>query len=278
MADRPFVVAADGAIDYQYFTADPGWQEDRWIEAVEVRPGNRSVVHHIIVYVQPRGAARPAFELDMLGTYAPGGGCDVFPPGIAVRLPARSKLVFELHYTSNGFIENDRSYVGFKFADPTEVRKELIGGKVYNLDLSIPPGDADHRVTSEQRLEKDLLLLSLMPHMHLRGKSFRYEARFPNGRSEVLLDVPRYDFNWQLTYRLSEPRLLPAGTTLHCTATFDNSEDNPANPDPTEHVSWGSQSWDEMMIGFFQAVHAGERGSSARRPAVEAPNPAVQSE
>jgi len=259
MADEAFDVPAEGTVEYQYFTVDPGWTEDKWIQATESRPGNRSVVHHIIVYVQPPGSrSASVFQLDSVGGYAPGEGADEYPEGIAAFVEAGSKLIFELHYTPNGSPQQDRSYIGLNFADPDTVRKQLIGDAAFNISFSIPPGAASHKVTARKRLRQDALLLSLVPHMHVRGKSFRFEATYPDGRKEVLLDVPRYDFNWQFSYRFRDPKLIPAGTVLNCTARFDNSEENPANPDPSKSVTWGDQSWEEMMIGFFNWASADE--------------------
>ncbi len=258
MAEEAYAVPAEGIVEYQYFTVDPGWTKDKWIQAAEARPGNRAVVHHIIVYVQPPGENSPVFLLDSIAGYAPGEGAEMHPEGIAAHVQAGSKLIFEMHYTPNGSPAEDCSYVGFKFADPAGVRKRLIGGAAMNVMFAIPPGASNHKVTSRHHFGEDTLLLSLAPHMHVRGKSFRFEAAYPDGKREILLDVPRYDFNWQFSYRFREPKMVPAGTVLHCTAHFDNSDENPANPDPTEMVSWGDQSWEEMMIGFFNSARVDE--------------------
>ena len=156
-----------------------------------------------------------------------------------------------MHYTPNGTAQTDRSYVGFQFADKRDVEYLAGGSTVSPDDFMIPAGDADHVVKAKYTFDRDQLLLSMLPHMHLRGKSFRYTAHYPDGKQEILLDVPRYDFNWQLRYELKEPKLMKQGTEIRCVAHFDNSEENLTNPDPTVSVTWGDQTWEEMMIGFF---------------------------
>jgi hypothetical protein len=174
-------------------------------------------------------------------------------------VPAGSKVVFQLHYTPNGKEQKDRSYVGLKFADPATVKYRMGGGMAPNNFFESPPGADNHEIRSQHQFKNDARLLTLTPHMHLRGKSFRYEAEYPDGSREVLLDIPRYDFNWQLRYTLAEPKLMPKGTKLLCTAHFDNSEKNLANPDPTKPVHWGDQTWEEMMIGYFSTLPTEER-------------------
>ena len=148
--------------------------------------------------------------------------------------------------------------VGIRFADPRKVKKIVRSMVVDNMTFKIPPGNPRYEVSQEHVISKDMLILSMLPHMHLRGKSFRYEAVYPDGAREVLLDVPNYDFNWQLRYVLAEPKLMPKGTRLHCIARFDNSADNPDNPDPTKTVGFGLQSTDEMMQGLYSSVDAGQ--------------------
>jgi peroxiredoxin/mono/diheme cytochrome c family protein len=253
MRDEPFTVPPEGTVDYQYFSVDPGWTEDKWIEATECRPGNRSVVHHIIAFLQPPGDADLG-NRGGIGGYAPGMTPNICRPGTAILVPAGSKLVFQLHYTTNGTEQTDRSMVGIKFVDPKAVKQTVRGGVVGNTALRIPPGDDNYEVTARHLFLKDTLILNLTPHMHVRGKDFKFEAEYPDGTREVLLDVPKYDFNWQLRYMLVEPKLMPKGTRLHCTAHFDNSADNLANPDPTATVTYGDQTWEEMMFGFYTSV------------------------
>ena len=253
MSDEPFQVPAEGVVDYQYFTVDPGFTEDKWVKAIEARPDKHSVVHHIIVFVETPGKRGFRRNGALIG-YAPGMPGRVYPEGVGLRLPAGSRFVFQMHYTPVGTPEADRSSVGIVFADEEEIKYELKGGACGNFFLEIPPGDPNHVVKARTRLRRDTVLLSFMPHMHLRGKSFRYELEYPDGTREILLDVPRYDFNWQLWYDLEEPLLLPKGSKIHCTASFDNSEDNVYNPDPSATVLFGDQTWDEMMIGFFSTI------------------------
>lgn len=254
MNEAGFDIPAEGTVDYQRFVVDPGWTEDKYIVAAEARPGNREVVHHILAYVIPPGERRINLQTILVG-YAPGSLPVELEGGLAMRVPAGSKLLFELHYTPNGSPQSDRSYIGVRFTDKEQVTQLLQGRAALENDFVIPAGAKAHEVVADKyRSRQDELLISLTPHMHLRGKSFRYTAVFPDGREEVLLDVPKYDFNWQLKYILAEPKKLPRGTRVICTATFDNSESNLANPDASRPVRWGDQSWEEMMIGFFDTV------------------------
>jgi hypothetical protein len=256
MAREAYTVPADGVVDYQYFTVQTNFTEDKWIQASEALPGSREVVHHIIVFASSPGAGqgRGVLRRQHIAGYAPGEQAKIYPPGVAQFLPAGSKLVFQMHYTPNGKKQSDLSKVGLRFADPASVKKAASGGAAINTFFKIPPGAGNHRVASSYQFDHDALLTMLFPHMHLRGKSFRFEAVYPSGQREILLDVPRYDFNWQLRYELAEPKLMPKGTRLECVAHFDNSTDNPANPDPTKPVSWGDQTFEEMMIGFFGTI------------------------
>jgi hypothetical protein len=173
-------------------------------------------------------------------------------------VPAGSKLIFQMHYTPNGSSQKDRSYCGFVFADPKTVKKEVRVSSAVNAVFQIPPGEGNFPVAARTIFKDDTMLLTLMPHMHLRGKAFRYEVTYPDGKKETLLDVPRYDFGWQTNYRLSEPKLLPRGTRMDCYAVFDNSEENLNNPDPKVPVRFGDQTFEEMMIGFFESTPAHE--------------------
>jgi hypothetical protein len=189
------------------------------------------------------------------GIFVPGQRVQPYPDGMARRVAAGSQLIFQVHDTPNGSEQFDQSRVGMLFVDPSDVEYEVRTASAVNSELRIPPHDANHRVeAASSRFPANARLLSLTPHMHLRGKSFFYEAVRPDGEREPLLEVPRYDFNWQTAYRLTEPKPLPAGTRLHCVAHFDNSEGNLNNPDPTKRVRWGEQTWDEMMIGYFDYV------------------------
>ncbi len=254
MSDTPYTVPAEGVVEYQFFTVDPGWTEDKWIQATEARPGDRSVVHHIIVFAKGKDGGDDFSSRGGLSGYAPGTPPHKYPIGTAVFVPAGSQLVFQLHYTPNGSERKDRSAVAFKFADPKTVKQTLRDGLVGDVGFQIPPGEANFEVQARHRFLKDTLVLSLMPHMHLRGKDFKFTAYYPDGTEEILLDVPQYDFNWQLRYYLKEPKLMPKGTRLECIAHFDNSADNLANPDPAAEVRFGEQTWEEMMFGFYTGI------------------------
>ena len=258
---RPYLVPAQGVVDYQTFEVDPGFREDRWVRAVEVRPGNRRVVHHCNVFLKDprsRDAANAPGELESycLAEVTPGSPPLTFPAGMAKRIPAGWRLVFVVHYAPIGTPQIDRTSVGLVFADRAGVRQEVATNLILDPDLRIPPREPSHRIERSRTFENDVLLLSMFPHMHLRGKSFRYEVAYPDGRVETLLNVPRYDFAWQNRYELERPLRLPAGSTLRCLATYDNSSGNPANPDPDALVRAGPQSWEEMFNGYYEVVLA----------------------
>jgi peroxiredoxin len=251
-------------VRYQYFQVMTNFDQDMWVQAAEAKPGNRAVVHHIIVFVMKPGQKRGKHE-DGIGNgflvgYAPGDMGVTFPAGAAKKIPKGSMLVFQMHYTPNGSPQTDRSSVGLVFAKEPP-RHEVRTRGIAQQFFMIPPGAADHKVTSRTTFSKDVLLWSLLPHMHLRGNSFQYQVVFPDGKTEILLSVPRYDFGWQSNYVLTEPRRLPAGTRIDCTAFFDNSAGNPNNPDPTAFVRWGDQTWEEMMIGFVDYTYLAEDGA-----------------
>jgi hypothetical protein len=245
-------IPADGTIPYLYFTIPTGLTEDKWVQAMEIRPGNRGVVHHVIAFTTPPGgSANDARQgRGHLGGITPNKTGIVFSPGTARLLKAGSNIVFQMHYTTNGESSKDRTSIGLKFAKEPPT-KALNTGNAANSRFVIPAGDPNHEVKSSTTFKEDVHLTSFMPHMHFRGKDFKYTAVYPDGREEVLLNVPKYDFNWQLNYVLAEPKALPKGTRLDCVAHFDNSTRNKYNPDPTKEVRWGDQTWEEMMIGWF---------------------------
>lgn len=261
MADEPVDVPAEGTVEYRYYIVDPGFKEDKWVQVAECMPGNRAVVHHIIVFLKPpaggkeqksgKGAARGSSSFGQLCGFAPGTRPIVLRPGMAKLIPAGWELVFQMHYTPNGSPQKDRSAVGMKFVDADTVTHRVATSNAMNGMFVIPAGDPSYQVESTRTYNKEVQMLSVFPHMHLRGKDFHYELIYPDGRKETILNMPRYDFNWQTSYIFDEPLQLPAGTTLHCTAHFDNSADNAANPDPSKPVRWGDQTWEEMMIGWF---------------------------
>jgi peroxiredoxin len=245
-------IPAEGSIPYQHITIDPKLTKDVWVRASQVRPGNPSVLHHLVVYVLPPGV-KSINETggDFLAAYAPGMPPRTLPDGVARKVPAGSKLLFQVHYTPRGTKQVDRSRIGLTFADPSTVRRELKSGMAIDFRFKIPAGAPDFVSKAEYRFDQSALLYSLMPHMHLRGKSMRFEAEYPDGRREILLDVPRYEFDWQNLYVLAEPKAMPEGTILHCEGHFDNSADNPNNPNPAKPVTFGEQTQDEMLVGYL---------------------------
>jgi hypothetical protein len=239
-----YAVPATGVVDYKYFSVPTNFKEDMWVQAAEIRPGSRAVVHHIIVFAQS-GTNRK-----LLVGYAPGEQPAVIPEGLARKIPAGASLVFQVHYTPNGTEAKDRSYVGLIFAKQKPTA-ELVTRPIMNANFVIPPGDPNHLVQSSHTLTDDIHIRSLMPHMHYRGKDFEFRVTFPDGTSKTILSVPRYDFAWQSYYMLKEPFAAPKGSRIDCVAHFDNSEKNKYNPDPTKEVRWGDQTWEEMMIGWM---------------------------
>jgi hypothetical protein len=279
-----FHVPAKGAVEYTLFLAHTNFKEDKWVSAVEIRPSVRSVVHHIVVHVRPPGSTRWSYlkageptpesimpkeapsvrppqndrgvlsftpdQDEWLAEYFPGSAGFVAGPGQAKLIPAGSDIIFQMHYTPDGTERDERAKIGLVFAkEPPKERIFNVG--LNNTSLRIPPGESHHRVDTYVALPNDLKLVAITPHMHLRGSGFAMEATYPDGQTESLVSVPRYDFNWQMSYSLAEPKVLPAGTKLHMTAYYDNSPNNKYNPDPTKEVFWGEQSWEEMITGFM---------------------------
>jgi hypothetical protein len=272
-------VPATGDVEYTFVILPTNLKEDRWVKASEARPGTRAVVHHAVAWVRtpeskwlrdyPVGVpfvAKPrpgtkkrtsdgdrtlegSIHDERIANYAPGRTAWIFPQGQAMLLKAGSDIVFQLHYTPNGRPARDRSRIGFVFAKEPPVQR-VFNFAIGNAGFVIPPHAPAHPVEGGEVLLNDIELLSFNPHMHLRGKSMEYRAIFPDGRKEVLMRVPRYDFRWQHSYELNAPKRLPKGTRLEVTAVYDNSANNPFNPDPKAEVRWGDQSWEEMMAGF----------------------------
>lgn len=253
-----FTVKANGTVAYKYFVTPTNFKEDRWVQASEAKPGNRAAVHHIIGYVRPKGG-RGIGGLPAVAGYAPGEEPMVFPQGMGFKLPAGADIVWQVHYTPTGKVEKDRSEIGLIFCKERPERAVIQSGAI-NTRFEIPPHAENYQVKSTQPMKTDVELISLMPHMHLRGKSFRYIVKLPDGTDKTLLDIPDYDFNWQHRYRFDKPYFLPKGTVIECVAHFDNSAENPANPDPNKTVKWGDQTWEEMMIGYFTYVKPKKSG------------------
>lgn len=266
VSSSPFHVAAEGVVEYQYFVVDPQFEEDRWVEAAEILPGNRSVVHHAIAFIRPPdGVALDG--LGMLTAYVPGQRIAPVTPGTAKRVPAGSKIVFQMHYTPTGKQETDVSRLGLLFVDNADVTHEAISMLSINHDLEIPPNEANAKVeATSHQLPKDGVLLSIAPHMHLRGKSVSVHVN-QAGKKRTILEVPQYDFNWQHTYLLKNPIPLNDLESIGFSATFDNSAANPFNPDPTQFVTWGDQTWEEMAVVFYEVARpiAPSRDASVRK-------------
>jgi hypothetical protein len=267
----PFNVPANGVLPYQWIVLPTGFKEDKWVTGLEIRPENRRAVHHVVLYYRMPGSSwlagsKPGFANSkptdgsegggadgFLGGYTPGMPAIKLTPGRAVQLPAGADLVLEMHYTPYGRATTDRTKIGLNFADekPFETEWKLF---VVTHDFVIPPGDPNFRVNAQITLNSDLKLVNFWPHMHLRGKAFEFRAIFPDGSAEMLLRVPQYRFDWQLTYELASERVLPKGTRIVATAYYDNSVNNPVNPNPAAEVRWGDQTWEEMMVGFITAA------------------------
>jgi hypothetical protein len=276
--DQPFDVPASGEIRYQFFRVPTNFTEDKWVQAIEIRPGTRSVVHHVLVFAsEPGGAARTqpfvprnpgsrAAQVSpeiiaavrgraqnaagnrgpLIATTAPGTNAQVFEPGTALLVKAGSALTLQIHYTATGNAEKDRTSVGFVFAKQPPKREARTGAFV-NAQLAIPARANDHRVDSQIEFTEDAHITALFPHTHLRGKSWEYRMTYPDGREEVVLSVPRYEFNWQTYYQYAKPLAAPKGSKLVAIAHYDNSANNKANPDPNVEVRWGDQTWEEMQ-------------------------------
>jgi peroxiredoxin len=255
---REVDVPTEGAIDYQYFTVATNYPEDRWVQGFEIRPTSPQVVHHVLVFAKypkdhPRRREEPRVHGGVAGYFAamvPGQGYTMWPEGTARFLPKGTRLRFQIHYTTNGTRAKDRTRLGLVFAKEKPTH-EMQSVGIYNVGLRIPPGADHHPETASRVLHEAARIYSFTPHMHVRGAAFRYEAVFPDGTRKLLIDIPRYDFNWQLSYILAEPLDVPAGTRIHATGWYDNSAENPANPDPEKLVRWGEQTWEEMLIGYL---------------------------
>jgi hypothetical protein len=242
-----FQVPATGVINYQYLPVATHFTEDKWVQAVEVVPGNRRVVHHAIVVVDDGTGAD---NEEYLAGYGPGMNVQSWPPGQARLIKAGSTLVFQMHYQTNGKATTDRTRIGLVFAKKPPA-EQIIAMQAAAHWLAIPPGEPNYHTSAVSVIEQDCYLVGLRAHMHLRGKSFEFRAVYPDGQSEILLSIPKWDFAWQPYYYLTTPKRMPKGTRIEAFAVYDNSANNPFNPDPNKTVFWGPQTWDEMMIGWF---------------------------
>jgi mono/diheme cytochrome c family protein len=254
--DEEFTIPATGTIPYKYFRAPTGLTEDKWIQAIEIHPSARAQVHHVLAFTQPAGSVpKPGGELgpNNIGGVTPNKPGLVFEPGVARLLRGNSDIVMQIHYTANGTENKDRTTVGVIYARQAPT-KMAAGGMAINPRFVIPANDGNAEVRATTPLTRDTIVTAFTPHMHVRGKDMTYIAHYADGTDETLLSVPKYDFNWQITYELATPKLLPKGTKLEVIAHFDNSTANKFNPDPTKDVRWGDQTWEEMMIGFFSTI------------------------
>lgn len=248
---QPIKIPESGVMDYQYVLVKNPFPHDVWIEATEIRPSAPSVVHHVLVMAHTPGD--PARDGGLDGFFAamvPGNAHAIYPKGVGRLFPKGKDFLFQLHYTPNGMATEDQTKLGIRFAKETP-KHDLQSAGAWDVKFVIPAGHPNYEVKAEYEFRTKGRIFSFMPHAHLRGKAFRFEAIYPDGRSETLLHVPKYNFNWQLLYELRDPLEVPAGTKLKVTAWYDNSENNPANPDPTVDVKYGEQTTDEMMIGYF---------------------------
>ena len=270
-------IPESGTIEYTYMIVPTNFKEDMWVQAAEARAGARQQMHHVIAFLRPPGSpwfrdkqpgvafipermqqrqqrdAQQEASSELLIGWAPGLPPTELPPGQAKLIKAGTDVILQLHYTPNGKVGSDKTKIGLIFAkEPPKER--VMTMNAMNFFLKIPPGEANYETHAQITLHHDVKLVSLMPHMHLRGKDFEYRAVYPTGETQTLLKVPHYNFNWQLNYPLETQLLLPKETRIECTAHHDNSANNKFNPDPTKEVRWGDQTWDEMMIGWFDVA------------------------
>ena len=243
-------IPANGVLDYRHIKVKAPFDEDVWVKGVVAKPDNTRVVHHIIVRVREPGQRGDNPDDAFLIGWAPGSPEMYFPEGTGKFIKKGSVLDFEMHYTTSGREEEDQSSIGL-YLHMEKPAMQLKTHAAYNLDFEISPGENSETVVAKYVFEQDSYLFDMSPHMHLRGSWFRFEALYPSGKRETLLSVPRYDFKWQHTYRLTEPKRMPKGTWILCTGGFDNSARNPDNPNPKIPVHWGDQSFEEMFIGFM---------------------------
>jgi hypothetical protein len=261
MRSTPFTIPAEGTVEYQYFVIDPEFNEDKWVLAAEILPGNRSVLHHSIVFVRPPDGAE--FRgIGWLAAYVPGQSAPTINPEFGRRIPAGSKLVFQQHYTPTGKQTTDMTQVGLIFGEEQEIENEVFTLLAMDQEFVIPPGAENFKVPAKfRRLPKTGSLMAVSAHMHFRGKSFEMTARLASdgssetestqdSRKTTILKVPNYDFNWQHIYQLKNPIPIESIQSLEFVAAFDNSNNNPANPDPEQFVMWGDQTWEEMAVAF----------------------------
>ena len=270
-------VPAKGTIQYEWFYIPTNFTEPKWVRSIEIRPGNRSVVHHVLVYYRAKPDVKPApiarsnpkdqsnpppdepgvserprrTDLEgmpprLLATYAPGTNPQAAPAGTAFRLEPGGIIELQMHYTATGQAALDRTTIGLTLStepSPREVRAQHF----FNAQMKLPAGAANVDVTTDLEFLQDATVWGIFPHTHLRGKTWAYKLQLPNGDTRPILSVPRYDFNWQTYYMFREPIHVPKGSKIISTAWYDNSAANKSNPNPNADVFWGEQTWQEMQ-------------------------------
>ncbi|NKB33004.1 MAG: redoxin domain-containing protein [Pseudomonadales bacterium] len=252
------LIPATGVQDYRNLTVPLDLEEDIWVKAVEFEAGDPTVLHHIIAFSYGPNGINEFEILNQgigLGAYAPGNELNLYPEGAGYPLKAGSGLLLQMHYTTSGKEATDASEIGLYLWDE-EPERVILGGSAADMDINIPPFDGNHEMVATKKFRTDSYLTMLGPHMHYRGFDANFKLKYPDGRVEEVLNVPNYQFNWQKTYDFKEPLFLPAGTELVFRGTFDNSEMNPLNPDASQTLTWGEQTWQEMFFGFFRYVEA----------------------
>ncbi|MBI3530019.1 MAG: redoxin family protein [Betaproteobacteria bacterium] len=255
-----YQVPATGVISYQYPHAANPLGRDVWIRAIEIIPGNRAIVHHVLAGIDdPGNGERRAIRGQMgeLGGYAPGKNAIPYPTDTGILLRKEASFRFQMHYTPNGKAIADVTRLGLYFYDEPP-KHSMQMDIIYNASLAIPANTKSYSESLDHVFDRDVMLYSLLPHAHLRGRAAKFTAHYPDGREEILLSVPKYDFNWQPLYVLNPPKLMPAGTRVVMDMTWDNSAQNPANPDPDKVVRWGDQTWEEMNVGWFRFRNAND--------------------
>jgi len=259
----PQSIPATGVIDYRYIPVNMNLDRDIWIRAVEFRPGDPKVLHHVIAYLsspadeKARSGAVDTDRDESIAGFAPGRQTDNYGDSTGRLIRKGSNLLLQMHYTTSGKETVDATEIGIYLHDkpPTYV---MSGGVAGQRRFLIPAGAREYKLEGAMDIERDAYLYSMSPHMHYRGKYMSYYAEYPDGRSELLLSVPRYDFNWQFRYSLAEPVFLPAGSRIVARGAMDNSDRNPYNPDPEKPVVFGLQTRHEMFFGFLTLRYVGD--------------------
>jgi hypothetical protein len=253
-------IPATGVQDYRNIALPLNLEEDVWVKAIEFEAGDPTVLHHIIAFAYGPDGVNQFEILNQgigLGAYAPGNEVNTYPEDAGFPLKAGGGLMLQLHYTTSGRETVDESEIALYLWDEKPERT-VLGGSAADLEINIPPFEARHEMVATAKFRKNSYLTMLGPHMHYRGYDANFKLVYPDGRTEEILNVPNYQFNWQKVYDFEEPKYVPEGTEMVFTATFDNSEMNPFNPDPSQTLTWGEQTWQEMFFGFYRYVEAGD--------------------